>query len=350
MASSSFNVLSICSGIGGLDLAIRRVLPSARTVCYVEREVYCAAILAARMEDDTLDAAPIWSDLGTFDGRPWRGIVDCVIAGLQCQPYSVAGKQLGDRDERYIWPIFFRILEEVRAPMVFLENVPGLLRWFRPIGERLCDLGYELEAGIFSAAEVGASHRRERLFVLAHTHDARLPQWTETTWLDEHDAIERGRNSLANSGRSLRDESGRRDGTSGADKTKPGDDGEPLADASHDGRSRSWIAVPEPDSTPGPEPDGRDSRSLWRFPPGPGDHGAWEAIIREQPDLAPAIKREVRRVDVRTSVRVDQLRALGNTVLPKQAAHAWRTLMRRFDGHRSKLSTLRHGNDGPKRR
>ena len=61
------------------------------------------------MEDGSLAEAPIWDDLRTFDGRPWRGVVDCIAAGLPCQPYSAAGKQLGHDDERAIWPEFMRV-------------------------------------------------------------------------------------------------------------------------------------------------------------------------------------------------------------------------------------------------
>ncbi len=126
-------------------------------VCYVEREAYCCEVLVSRMEETRLDEAPVWTDLAVFDGHPWCGVVDCVIAGLPCQPFSVAGKSQGDGDERYVWPDFFRILGEVQPAMVFLENVPGILAWFRSIGEKLCGLGYEIEAGLFTASEVGAS-------------------------------------------------------------------------------------------------------------------------------------------------------------------------------------------------
>lgn len=79
-----FNVLSLCSGGGGLDLGIRSAVPTARTVCYVEREAFPIAVLEARMQDQLLDAAPIWTDVATFDGKPWRGVVDCIAGGYPC--------------------------------------------------------------------------------------------------------------------------------------------------------------------------------------------------------------------------------------------------------------------------
>ena len=76
-----FSVLSICAGAGGLDLGLKLAVPGARTVCYVEREITAASILGARMRDGSLDVAPIWTDLRTFDGRPLRHRARCVVAG-----------------------------------------------------------------------------------------------------------------------------------------------------------------------------------------------------------------------------------------------------------------------------
>lgn len=162
------NGMALCSGIGGLSLALEIAIPGFRDICHLEREAPAAAVLVEKMESGLMAPAPVWDDLATFDGRRWRGLVDILHGGLPCQPYSVAGQRKGDADERYLWPHFFRILGEVRATMVFLENVPGLLAWFRPAGEELCRMGYTIEVGLFSAAECGASQKRERVFILAH--------------------------------------------------------------------------------------------------------------------------------------------------------------------------------------
>lgn len=164
-----FTILSLCAGVGGLDLGLRVAQPNARTVCFVEIEAYAAAILATRMEQDALDQAPVWTDLRTFDGTPWRGLVDCITAGYPCQPFSVAGKQLGDKDPRHLWPDVFRVVREIDPPLCFFENVPGHLRLgFQQVHDDLRSLGYRVKAGLFSAEEVGASHKRERLFILAY--------------------------------------------------------------------------------------------------------------------------------------------------------------------------------------
>ena len=120
--------LSLCSGVGGIDLGLTIACPGYRTVGHVERETYAAAILVARMEEKALDPAPVWDDVASFDGRPWRGAVDIVTAGYPCQPFSVAGKRRGADDPRHLWPHVARIIGEVEPPFVFLENVAHHLR------------------------------------------------------------------------------------------------------------------------------------------------------------------------------------------------------------------------------
>ena len=80
-------------GEAGLTLALRLAVPNARTVCYVEREAFAVANLVAAIKEGFMDDAPIWSDLGTFDGAAWRGSVDWVIGGIPCQPHSFSGQR-----------------------------------------------------------------------------------------------------------------------------------------------------------------------------------------------------------------------------------------------------------------
>lgn len=92
------NILSICTGGGGLDLGVELAMPGARSVCMVEREAFACAHLVSAMQAGLLAPAAVWSDARTFDGRPWRGLVDGLIGGIPCQPHSNAGRQLGDPD------------------------------------------------------------------------------------------------------------------------------------------------------------------------------------------------------------------------------------------------------------
>lgn len=119
------NGLAICAGIGGLELGLSLALQGRyRCLGYVEREAYAASLIVERMAEKTLDSAPIWDDLESFDGRPYRGKVDIITAGFPCQPHSQAGNRRGIEDERWIWPGIATIIRDV-LPLVaahaFLE-------------------------------------------------------------------------------------------------------------------------------------------------------------------------------------------------------------------------------------
>jgi len=166
------NGLALCAGYGGLELAIERVFPTYRTVCYVEGEAFAVQHLVKKMEEGRLDHAPIWSNVRTFDGEPWRGKVDFISGGFPCQPYSSAGKQLAHQDPRDLWPDFVRIVGEVRPSFLFFENVPGIVKWrLNEIVLDLDKLGYHASWCVVAASEVGALHRRKRWFLMGVKHD-----------------------------------------------------------------------------------------------------------------------------------------------------------------------------------
>lgn len=156
---------------GGLGLLGTVGLLGHELVCAVEWDEYAANVLAARMRDGWLDEAPIWDDVRTFEGRPWRGNVDVLSAGFPCQPFSVAGRRLAGDDPRNGWPHTARIIGEVRPPIAWLENVPGLVNgshgYFGEVLGDLAALGYDAVWCVLAARDVGAPHQRQRLFVLA---------------------------------------------------------------------------------------------------------------------------------------------------------------------------------------
>ena len=416
MARDTLNVLSLCSGVGGLDLGVELATGgAARVVCHVEREAFAAAILATRMEDETVARAPVWSDLRTFDGRPWRGVVDCVIGGYPCQPFSFAGRRGGDNDPRHLWPEVARIVEEAKPGIVFFENVGGhLTLGFADVRRQLEGLGYRVTAGLFTAAEVGAPHKRERLFILgvADTASGGRPANEPAT---ERTEFERGGRDVADGdggrcaqqrgaripdldaergcdadgrdregcdvddatsprhepeGQREQDEPQRRGGVLGARRDDVGlaadlghqrggtarggrggsaDAGGLMADAGSErlqglgeggaaaratGRGDgAALADASNGLVPiaGRGPQGRDGvgpagESLPIFPPGPGTRTEWERILRVRPDLAPATQQRVRVLADGTAGRLDQLRALGNGVVPLVAAYAFVSL------------------------
>ena len=163
-------VLSIYAGGGGLDLGLRLAMPDARTVGYVEREAAACEILATNIEAGRLDDAPIWTDAATFDCAPWRGKVDWVVGGPPCQPFSNAGLHLGADDSRNQWPTALGMVAGVQPGGCFFENVAAadsLWYIYEEVIPGLQSLGYKVACGIFTAAEIGAPHVRDRIFIFA---------------------------------------------------------------------------------------------------------------------------------------------------------------------------------------
>ena len=166
------NELSLCAGNGGMSLGLRLAVPEARTICMVEREGFACADLARKMQAGRLDQAAVFSDVATFDGKPWRGVVDIVTAGFPCQPFSTAGGHRGVEDERWLWPSIERIIGECEPRFVFLENVPGVVQHgLGPVLRGLAGFGFDAEWSLFSASSVGAPHIRKRFFLLAAHSD-----------------------------------------------------------------------------------------------------------------------------------------------------------------------------------
>lgn len=159
--------LALFAGAGGGILGGK--LLGWKTICAVERDAYAANVLAQRQNDGCLEPFPIWSDVRTFDGKPWYGIVDVVSGGFPCQDISSAGKGAGIEGERSgLWKEFFRIVCDIRPRFVFVENSPMLTS--RGLGVVLGDLagaGYDTEWECISAGEIGAPHERNRIWILA---------------------------------------------------------------------------------------------------------------------------------------------------------------------------------------
>jgi len=288
--------LSLCTGVGGLELGLHIAEPGYRTLCYVERETSAAATLVARMEDQALDHAPVWDDVKSFDGRPWRQKVHILSAGYPCQPFSSSGLRRGRDDPRHLWPDVARIIGECRPEWVFCENVEGHLdRGFDEVAGELSDLGFEVKAGLFSAAEVGASHIRKRLFILAHANDHALRQ------PGGHPAA--GQPALIPAG--------------------SGPDGQPARPGS-DGADLDAVLQPGP----GHGFEAGSNNGLPLFAPAPCDLAAWDAILARRMDLQP----EFFGLDHGMADRMERYTAAGNGVVPLAAAYAFRTLKAAFEG------------------
>lgn len=164
------NELHLFAGAGGGILG--GILCGHTCVCAVEIEPYPRRILLQRQRDGILPKFPIWDDVTTFDGKPWRGKVDIVCGGFPCQDISVAGNGKGlDGDRSGLWGEMARIIGEIRPRFVLVENSAALT--FRGLGRVLGDLavmGYDSRWGRVGADMLGAEHHRPRLWLVADSN------------------------------------------------------------------------------------------------------------------------------------------------------------------------------------
>ena len=186
--------LSLFSGAGGGDLAAQHLL-GWECMGYVEWDDYCQRVLRQRQDDGFLDRAPIYGDIRAFLGdgyaAAYTGMVDVVTGGFPCQPFSVAGNQLGADDPRNMWPATIATISTIRPRYAFLENVPGLVAsgYFGTILGDLAESGYGARWRILSAVEVGAPHKRDRLWIVAVDNTNGNGLQTERTDHEEHERI-----------------------------------------------------------------------------------------------------------------------------------------------------------------
>ena len=273
----------------GMGIAVR----NARTVCAVEIEAYCQKKLVEKIEKGLITPFPLWSNIKTFDGKPWRGRVDCVIGGYPCQPFSVAGKQKGKEDPRHLWPDVARIVRECKPSVCFFENVGGHLRLgFEQVYNDLSAMGYRVETALFTASEIGAPHKRERQFIMAYSEGL----------LDTHASTVRGQKQQPEMPT----------GSGGSNTART------MAD---DNQQRTTIPL-ERQQSGKQVPTG--TSDAWRpFPPKPD--GEWGNV----PDhLKPAVHRMADGL----AEKVDEIRMHGNGVVPLQAAYAFTTLWNSING------------------
>ena len=293
--------LALFAGAGGGILGGR--LLGWRTVCAVEWDAYAASVLVARQNDGTLAPFPIWDDVQTFDGRPWRGRVDVISGGFPCQDISAAGRGAGIDGERSgMWAHMARIVREVRPRFVFVENSPILTSrgLCRVLGD-LAAMGYDAEWGVLGAHHAGAPHKRDRIWIVAVLADASRrhagqPE-PESRPMPENASM----------------------GAPGRGEFQPIVDGcgADVADAMRERRT----GLREHVGCAGPAGQGREN---------PAPHGIdWWS--RDPADGASGTEPAVGRVAHGVAARVDRLRCLGNGQVPAVAALAWRTLLGRLN-------------------
>ena len=360
---STQNIISFCTGYGGIELGLRRAGVDVRTVVNVEIEAFCCANLAAKIEEGRMDDAPIYTDLKPFPARIFRGKICGVIGGYPCQPFSSAGKRKGEKDPRHLWPYIREHVRAVRPLWCFFENVRGhtSMGLWRVLSD-LEEDGYRTEWGLFSAEETGAPHQRIRCFILAKLPDTRSPYSREVQLAEgraEEDAKEQKLNSNGDKRGTCRGDAERRDGDwyckscempifggCGCDHgemqcTKCGEWTYPFYyelpedGCQHCGAELAHTASREPRQSQarngGQDTSGGSEATRWPARPGEEQY-EWEEprVTEAQSELGGAVDGLTHRVDPIAN-RVDRLRLLGNGVLPQCAEIAWRTLWKEMN-------------------
>jgi DNA (cytosine-5)-methyltransferase 1 len=164
-------IIDFFTGGSMLKRGLERAIGPVTIAAYVEIEAFAIFNLVTQMEQGVVAAAPVWSDVKTFPAQSFHGKIHGFIGGYPCQPFSLAGKRKSHNDPRHLWPYLRNHIAAIRPLFCFFENVAGHLNLgFDTVYKELAAMGYLVEAGLYSAAEVGATHERQRLFILAYAH------------------------------------------------------------------------------------------------------------------------------------------------------------------------------------
>ncbi|MEO1417522.1 MAG: DNA (cytosine-5-)-methyltransferase [Bacteroidota bacterium] len=184
---------SLFSGIGGFDLPSEEL--GWKNIFQVEKDSYCRKVLKKNFPNTKL-----YKDIFQFDGKKYRGTVDIISGGFPCQPFSLAGKRAGKNDNRYLWPEMFRVICQIRPSWVVGENVPGILSMENgtTLDSILSDLeseGYEVQTFLIPACSVQAWHRRDRVWIIAHSKSKQSNVPRLNTALNSRESKQESRNS-----------------------------------------------------------------------------------------------------------------------------------------------------------
>ena len=310
------NELALFAGSGGGILGGH--LLGWRTIAALEIEDYPRRVLLQRQADGLLPRFPIWDDICTFDGKPWRGKVDVISGGFPCQDISAAGKGDGlDGERSGLWTQMARVVSEVRPPFVFVENSPMLTTrgGVRVIAD-LTQMGYDTRWTVMGAADVGAPHQRDRMWIVgkaSHAHFIGLQRPTHKRILESKGSSQ------------LQVEQPRNQGKVGEQDPRQR---EFLSHPQHH-RIRWWEQQQEGiEETPSKVANTQNKGDVWR---------EWELGFAQQEHDSRgsqtdgrrqwwSVEPPVGRVAHGVANRVDRLKAIGNGQVPACAAAAWRLL------------------------
>jgi DNA (cytosine-5)-methyltransferase 1 len=305
------NELALFAGSGGGILGGH--LLGWRTIAAVEIEDYPRRVLLQRQADGFLPRFPVWDDICTFDGHPWRGKVDVISGGFPCQDISAAGKGDGlDGERSGLWTHMARVVSEVRPPFVFVENSPMLTtRGGTRVIADLAQMGYDTKWTVMGAADIGAPHQRDRMWIVSRQREFfSHPQHDRNGWGKQQSQSPTKEDRVLANPSSFGGKTGFADTQGGQerDTNKSQHSSANLANPTHSGDVwREWELgfTQQEYNSRGSPIDG--SGEWWSVEPSVG------------------------RVANGVAHRVDRLKAIGNGQVPLCAATAWRLLTKDWE-------------------
>jgi len=310
---------SLCTGYGGLDMAVEAYF-DAEIVWCAENDKYASQLIVQRFNKP---------NLGDIKQIKWDEVepIDILTAGYPCQPFSHAGQRKGTEDERHLWPYIIKAISTLRPKYIILENVRGHLSLgFSTVLANLTQFGYDTRWQIVRASDVGAPHQRARLFIIAYSKGCR-PRVQQIREQKEHA-------KSGNHNKFIADTDSRRSQIqiTGQITSKPKSSGisnsELITDTTSDARQKSRRTDTSIRTTYNGLQRGQDKRQAW------GKHRFSSQMEREA--IPPALdegKLNVKFVEYMMGLpvgwvtdldlsRSQQLKMLGNGVVPQQAYYA----------------------------
>ena len=200
--NNKLKVLDLFSGIGGFSLGLHST-GIFDTVKFVEFDKFCQKVLQKNFKN-----IPIEGDIRNVKGQEFEA--DVITGGFPCQPFSVAGKQKGTDDNRYLWPEMFRLIKEIKPEFVIGENVQGLINLqngmvLRQVQNQLESEGFEVQCFLIPASGIGAWHQRNRVWIIGHSkHNGLLASEKRSRDKEINGGTQKGQNQTIESKRTSR--------------------------------------------------------------------------------------------------------------------------------------------------